>query len=235
MAKYESINMDPSLIRKSSRKAPKLTQAELKSKIDAYFARKYGDDDIESILAEGIDDNLSSDIYPCYMENLSTLDSHYGYQTLKNGFSFYGMYGGPDGGGSVYFILYWDGKKVRGYVPRYGNTVNIDCKGFESMYGEYWDVEEIHYKKWFKSPNVQALTEENRKAINHNWNIMNSESFKKGHIDVLPLMGPIDFKDFKQLGANVAYRIAHGYPELAEDDINFDAVYEDILNRITVY
>lgn len=47
-----------------------------------------------------------------------------GWHTLDNGFSFLGMWAGGDWETPVYFILYWDGKKVRGYVPETGNTFN---------------------------------------------------------------------------------------------------------------
>lgn len=47
-----------------------------------------------------------------------------GWHTLDNGFSFLGMWAGGDWEQPVYFILYWDGKKVRGYVPEAGNTFN---------------------------------------------------------------------------------------------------------------
>ena len=66
-----------------------------------------------------------------------------GFKTLKNGLPIYGMAVGLDGVYPVYFCIYWDGKKFRGYIPTYGNFFNkIDrcVMGYhESEYEEYLD------------------------------------------------------------------------------------------------
>lgn len=49
-----------------------------------------------------------------------------GVHTLKSGLTFWGMVAGGDWEPPVYFILYWDGKNVRGYVPTEGNLWNTD-------------------------------------------------------------------------------------------------------------
>lgn len=52
-----------------------------------------------------------------------------GMHTLKNGLTFYGFFQSVDCGPSCAFvIIYYDGKKLRAYVPTRGNTVNVDCK-----------------------------------------------------------------------------------------------------------
>lgn len=48
--------------------------------------------------------------------------------TLNNGLTFWGQCAGGDWEFPVFFILYWDGKKVRGYVPREGNPWNKKTK-----------------------------------------------------------------------------------------------------------
>lgn len=47
-----------------------------------------------------------------------------GYRTLKNGMNILGLCAGGDWEEPVFFILYWDGKKIRGYVPTKGNPWN---------------------------------------------------------------------------------------------------------------
>lgn len=52
----------------------------------------------------------------------------HGYHTLDNGLAFCGMTSGGDWEHPVFFIVYWDGKKLRGYVPTEGNPWNTDTK-----------------------------------------------------------------------------------------------------------
>lgn len=47
-----------------------------------------------------------------------------GLKTLPNGMPYLGCYAGGDWEEPVFFILYWDGNKVRGYVPKEGNVYN---------------------------------------------------------------------------------------------------------------
>lgn len=53
-------------------------------------------------------------------------DSLMGYQQLGNGLSFLGLIGGGDWEVAVFFIIYWDGKQLRGYIPSKGNFWNTD-------------------------------------------------------------------------------------------------------------
>lgn len=55
-------------------------------------------------------------------------DAISGYHTLSNGLTFLGCYAGGDWEYPVQFIIYWDGKKLRGYVPTKGNPWNTDTK-----------------------------------------------------------------------------------------------------------
>jgi hypothetical protein len=49
-----------------------------------------------------------------------------GYHTLSNGLTYKGMCAGGDWEFPVFFIIYWDGKKLRGYIPKKGNPWNTD-------------------------------------------------------------------------------------------------------------
>lgn len=77
-----------------------------------------------------------------------------GYHTLENGFTFYGMYGTNDCVWPVYFILYYDGEKIRGYVPQKGNQFCLETKeawgqecSFFDSYEESEEFEETLMKK----------------------------------------------------------------------------------------
>lgn len=51
-----------------------------------------------------------------------------GFRTLENGLTFCGFEAGGDWEFPVFFIIYWDGKQLRGYVPSDGNMWNTDSK-----------------------------------------------------------------------------------------------------------
>lgn len=51
-----------------------------------------------------------------------------GYNTLPNGLTFRGFSAGGDWEYPVFWIVYWDGSKLRGYVPEQGNPWNTDTK-----------------------------------------------------------------------------------------------------------
>lgn len=51
-----------------------------------------------------------------------------GYHTLPNGLTYLGVTAGGDWECPLFFIIYWDGKKLRGYIPTDGNFWNTDTK-----------------------------------------------------------------------------------------------------------
>lgn len=55
-------------------------------------------------------------------------ESLLGFHTLQNGLTFFGYMAGGDWESPVFMIIYYDGKKLRGYTPSYGNAVHLDCK-----------------------------------------------------------------------------------------------------------
>ena len=56
------------------------------------------------------------------------LKSIMGLNTLDNGLTYWGMEAGGDWEHPVYFIIYWDGENLRGYVPKDGNVWNYKTK-----------------------------------------------------------------------------------------------------------
>lgn len=104
-----------------------------------------------------------------------------GFQTLSNGFSFLGCNAGGDWEHPVFFIIYYDGKSFRGYVPEKGNTFNKYTKTAFGSEGEFFDFEdEKNLVKQLK----KIFPKEAKQIENHNWD-NNSSFFSDEFIDEL--------------------------------------------------
>lgn len=102
-----------------------ITVDELKDKIkERITATKHNSAFVESF---GSDIKVKFDLenFGC---NGGTPDGLLGYQKLKNGLVFCGFRAGGDWEHPVFFIVYWDGKKLRAYVPTDGNPWNTTTK-----------------------------------------------------------------------------------------------------------
>ena len=62
------------------------------------------------------------------LENMDDSGGLCGYHTEANGFTYCGFSAGGDWEFPLFFLVYWDGKKLRAYVPTYGNPWNTDTK-----------------------------------------------------------------------------------------------------------
>lgn len=109
----------------------KISEDMLEKKVNAIMR---GDGtDAETHISRLID-ALGSDIKVKFdLENVCdaaelAVDKIHGLHTLDDGLTFWGFSAGGDWENNVYFIAYWDGKKVRGYVPTDGNVWNTDTK-----------------------------------------------------------------------------------------------------------
>jgi hypothetical protein len=65
---------------------------------------------------------FSSENFGCFPEQ--GYNNELGFHTLDNDFTYLGCMGGGDWEFPVFYIIYWDGKKLRGYVPTDGNMFN---------------------------------------------------------------------------------------------------------------
>ena len=75
-----------------------------------------------------------------------------GFQTLDNGMNYLGMMAGGDWEYPVYFVIYWDGRNLRAYIPTEGNLWNTKAK---IAYGN--DEEDgINILKRFGTPEMKA-------------------------------------------------------------------------------
>ena len=161
------INNDRKLIRKGGRYAVPISEEELKEKIievlkDADFSLgcdEYGDcfsfeDGVEELCCpdEPIKHSrIFKDISKVdfSLENFmcrdigapNTSGNWEGFHTLPTGLAFLGCRAGGDWEYPVNFAIYYDGKDLRGYIPRYHNSYNLKTKAafgndYEMDYGE---------------------------------------------------------------------------------------------------
>lgn len=103
------------------RKAPIMTIAEFKRKIKDIY-----------------------DYIPTYMTHKATIDLHgdiifgmdyhtkLGYRTLANKIPVLLCSSNGENEAPVHFLIYWDGKEIRGYIPEKGNTYNTE---YRTAYG----------------------------------------------------------------------------------------------------
>jgi hypothetical protein len=89
-----------------------------------------------------------------------------GLQTLENGLHYWGMYAHGDWEEPVFFIVYWDGHSIRGYIPLLGNTWNPHTgaalgNGIEKLFERLGETafEQITQEPGFKDPDTQFLEE----------------------------------------------------------------------------
>lgn len=86
------------------------------------------------------------------LENVADTDFDFGpeglmgYRTEPNGLTYCGMAAGGDWEHPVYWLVYWDGRSLRGYVPTDGNPWNTDTK---RAYGNDEVADGINaHKRW---------------------------------------------------------------------------------------
>lgn len=88
----------------------------------------------------------------------------FGFQTLPNGFVYYGMEAGGDWELPVYLIAYWDGKNIRGYVPKDGNVWNTVRN---SAYGN--DQDDPEYPSAIWDPMTKTFDRGTQDALEDAW------------------------------------------------------------------
>lgn len=225
------INMNRKLLKKGGRKAVKISQLELLDHLRKAI-EKGDSSEMEDIIGDFRDDhNLDKDdkideeqlnnyllkyglsIYAIRegcskvdsdlnkvvfdMENNESEKDQYfgpkdnlmGVNTLDNGLTFAGFYAGGDWEYPLFFIVYYDGKSLRGYIPSYGNNYNVD---FNTAFGSEEECD--------------------------NYDEVVAKKYKGVPCD--------DFLEY--------YIKREGGDPKGEIDFNWDAIKEDIENRIIV-
>lgn len=162
------LNMDRKLIKKGGRKAVKISKEELLKKLYNLYKKseEYYDEDVTEtnfdetyhlnteIFIENkiIEKDLSKisfgyDNFIASREDISDKKAFVGFNTLENGLTFFGVIDSGDDEFSIFYIIYYDGKNLRGYTPSYGNLINLDFK--TAFGGEYYNCD--NYKEILKN------------------------------------------------------------------------------------
>lgn len=71
-----------------------------------------------------------------------------GFHTLPNGLAYLGVTAGGDWECPIYFILYYSGKEIRGYIPEDGNIYNKETKTAYGSEMEAFDRKNYTREKW---------------------------------------------------------------------------------------
>lgn len=96
-----------------------------------------------------------------------------GFQTLYSGFSFVGCIAHDDHELAVFFIIYWDGKAFRAYIPNNGNVYNTYNK---SAFGADYDEDLRWMKDTFPGKyNRFDITMLDDEGIEFDWKILKQE------------------------------------------------------------
>ena len=103
------------------------------TKSDVFFKNRKGDYFRSPEVIKYLNATVEKDLSKVHFdtENLYYTESDSddcGIRTLPNGMVCLFAYAGGDWEIPVFFIIYWDGKKMRGYIPTDGNTFNRSTK-----------------------------------------------------------------------------------------------------------
>lgn len=156
------------------RKATKITTDELREKVFAFMKKNpnyakefengktpkgykvasffgYAHEKVKEDISKIFFDFENSESDDEYKGDKKDPESFMGLHTLDNGFTFWGMWAGGDWEYPVFFIVYWDGKGLRGYIPEDGNAFN---KVFRTAYGSEGEkdveIKASHRKKFIE-------------------------------------------------------------------------------------
>lgn len=147
------LNMDRSLVKKGKRRGVKITEKELFQKI--YTRQTENNPDwMDKVSFADFTLNKINQLFYCNFQiakDLSKItfakfktianpaklkeESLIGIHTLSNGLTFMGATASGGDECPVFFIIYWDGSALRGYVPKYGNLFNPDFKSAIGLEG----------------------------------------------------------------------------------------------------
>ena len=124
----------------TKRKFARIAETALYKKMLANLADK---NDTDYLTGYKIEEVLGNDLKVKFdWENYSfdpddRLPGLMGINTLPNGLTFFGAWAGGDWEHPVFFIVYWDGKRLRAYIPEEGNPWNTDTnEAYGNAYAE---------------------------------------------------------------------------------------------------
>jgi len=124
-----------------------ITIEDLKSKIQPFLDKADCGDNNVRYLSKSIEKDLSKvefDFENCDLDGSEFGGEWCGYHTLDNGLTFLGVKAGGDWELPIFFVVYWDGKNLRAYIPEEGNPWNTTTK---QAFGNDADADYENVKK----------------------------------------------------------------------------------------
>ena len=105
-----------------------ITLEKLKNKIENTLGENYDYRYLTPIVKKDLDKvDFSTENFDAGQDGFTHKDL-VGYHMLSNGMSILGVSAGGDWEWPIFYCIYFDGKKLRGYIPEKGNTWNTDTK-----------------------------------------------------------------------------------------------------------
>ena len=125
-----------------------------------------------------------------------------GFNVAPNGMPYLGVCSGGDWEMPLFYIIYFDGKKLRAYIPKRGNTYNTDTK---MAYGNDEEADNKNANKRFgdddyrdAKPNTESILSEIDNVV---WEFgVPLVGFKDIDWDVVEKIANEQFKDDKPIG-----------------------------------
>ena len=131
-----------------------ITKEELRAKVEKAFGERISPSLLREKLGKDLKVEFDFENFECREDDFGP-DGLMGLQSWPNGLTFLGMAAGGDWEHPVYFVVYWDGKRLRGYVPTAGNPWNTTTK---KAYGNDAKADLANAKK--RWPDSYAFCEE---------------------------------------------------------------------------
>lgn len=97
---------------------------ELKAKIDAALAGAGNRYNLRTVIEADLKVKFGFENFEQKRNRSAADNSLMGYHTEVNGLTYCGLSAGDDGEFPVFFVVYWDGNKLRAYIPTEGNIWN---------------------------------------------------------------------------------------------------------------
>lgn len=112
----------------TERKFKRVTKKAFEEMVKKAIPTDYGYEELLNTLKKDLKVEFDSENFESNACVFDELTSFLGVHTLSSGLTFWGFRAGGDWEYPVHFIVYWDGKKLRGYVPIEGNPWNTTTK-----------------------------------------------------------------------------------------------------------
>ncbi len=134
-----------------------ITEQELTAKIDAAWKKNSNSGPGLAIHYEDLSTEIKKDLGKIETQIENSEEVSIGSGKLANGLTYRAIRGAGDAETPFYFIIYWDGKSLRAYIPKDGNTWNTDTG---KAYGQDLEADLLNARERFPNQIGPDATEE---------------------------------------------------------------------------